>query len=281
MAMRLNGASKSGAREDVGRTIGPARGRGVKVILVAGLSSPAIRALGRLVGKYFYVEKVADANECVRRLRSDDGIGGIVIDPGLSEFDAPSFTALVRKHRPELPLFFYGSVQDIGPIRANAGPELIHYFKNPSDICRMAETIVVELTNRRVTPLLRHPKDTIVSRALEFIEANYRTIRKVEDISNHVGVSREHLSRQFTRYAGHRLSEFVNIFRIERAKELLLEGVLVKQVFSQVGFRCSSSFFKAFLKHTGIAPSVYKDAMLARRRARLAGESSRGSSGRQ
>jgi AraC-like DNA-binding protein len=68
----------------------------------------------------------------------------------------------------------------------------------------------------------------------------------------------------------------VNILRIEKAKELLMDGVLVKQVFSQVGFRCSSSFFKAFLKHTGIAPSVYKETMLVKKQARSKRQSGRG-----
>jgi len=276
-AMRLNGDDKNYS----GRTVKRAReqrapGRGVKTILVVGLSLPTMRALGRLVGKHFYIEKVADANECIQRARDGNHVGGIVVDPGVSEFDATSFAALVRKNGSDLPLFFYGSVQDVGPISAGAKPEISQYFKNPSDICKMAEAIVVRLTNGIVRPIQRHPNDTIVSRALDFIEANYRTIRKVEDISNHVGVSREHLSRQFTRFAGHKLSEFVNILRIEKAKELLMEGVLVKQVFSQVGFRCSSSFFKAFLKHTGIAPSVYKETMLVKKQARSKRQSGRG-----
>jgi AraC-like DNA-binding protein len=272
VAMRLNGASKNDPGKAARRR---ASGRSVKTILVVGLSLPTMRALGRLVGKQFYIEKVADATECVQRARSEEQIGGIVVDPGLSEFEAPTFAVLLRKYRPELPFFFYGSAQNIGPISANFKPETTQYFKNPSEICKLAEAIVVQLTNGTVRPLLRHPKDTIVSRALEFIEANYQTIRKVEDISNHVGVSREHLSRQFTRYAGHRLSEFVSIFRIEKSKELLMDGGLVKQVFSQVGFRCNSSFFKAFLKHAGIAPSVYKETMLARKQARRAREPGR------
>jgi AraC-like DNA-binding protein len=271
--MKTNNAG----RNDAGKIARRVPGRTVKTILVVGLSLPTMRALGRLVGKHFYIEKVADATECIQRARSDEQIGGIVIDPGLSEFDARTFAVLLRKYRSELPLFFYVAAQDVSSVSANAEPGITQYFINPSEICRMAEAIVVQLTDGTVRPLLWHPKDTIVSRALEFIEANYQKIKRVEDISSHVGVSREHLSRQFTRYAGHRLSEFVNIFRIEKAKELLMKGGLVKQVFSQVGFRCNSSFFKAFLKHTGIAPSVYKDTMLAKKQARRVRESGRGS----
>ena len=272
VAMRLNDGDANYAVKPAGRV----PGRGVKTIIVVGLSLPTMRALGRLVGKHFYIEKARDSAECVKRVRSDEQIGGIVVDPALSGSDASSFATLLRKYRPELPLFFYGSGQDVASISRTTKPGTAQCFKNPSEICRMAEAIVVQLTNGAVRPLLRHPKDTLVSRALEFIEANYRTIKKVEDISNHVGVSREHLSRQFTRFAGHKLSEFVSICRIEKAKELLMEGVLVKQVFSQVGFRCTSSFFKSFLKHTGIAPSVYKETMLARKQARRADGSGRG-----
>jgi AraC-like DNA-binding protein/CheY-like chemotaxis protein len=273
VAMRINNAG----RNDAGKVAKRASGRSVKTILVVGLSLPTMRALARLVGKHFYIEKVADATECIQRVRGDEQIGGIVVDPGLSEFDARTFTVLLRKYRPELPLFFYVAAQEVSSVSANTESGITQYFVNPSEICKLAEAIVVQLTDGTVRPLLWHPKDTLVSRALEFIEANYRTIRRVEDISSHVGVSREHLSRQFTRFAGHKLSEFVNILRIEKAKELLIEGGLVKQVFSQVGFRCNSSFFKAFLKHTGIAPSVYRDTMLAKKQARRMRGSGRGS----
>jgi AraC-like DNA-binding protein len=276
VAMKFNNVSRGDASKAAKRVTG----RSVKTILVVGLSLPTVRALGRLVGKHFYIEKVADANECIERVRSEEEIGGIVVDPGLLESDASAFSVSLRKYQPELPLFFYGSAQEIRSVSANVKPAMTKYFRNPSEICKMAEAIVVQLTNGAVRPILRHPKDTIVSRALEFIEANYSTIRKVEDISNHVGVSREHLSRQFTRFAGHKLSEFVNIFRIEKAKELLMEGGLVKQVFSQVGFRCNSSFFKAFLKHTGIAPSVYRDTTLTKRQTRPARSLGGGSFGR-
>jgi len=272
-AMRLNGDDRTLPAKSARR----APGRGVKTILVLGLTLPTMRALGRLVGKHFYVQKVSDVNECLERVRSDSQVGGIVVNPGFSEIDAVSVASQVRKERPELPFFFYGSAQEIGSVSTGANPELGQYFKNPSQICKMAEAIVVKLSNGVIRPLEWHPNDTIVSKALDFIEANYQTIKKVEDISNHVGVSREHLSRQFTRFAGHKLSEFVCLLRIEKAKELLMEGVLVKQVFSQVGFRCSSSFFKAFLKHTGIAPSAYKDAVLVRRQSRGKREPVRGS----
>lgn len=272
-AMRTSNADGNHA----GKVAKRVPGRSVRTILVVGLSRPTMRALGRLVGKHFYIEKVADATECIQRVRNDEQIGGIVVDPGLFEFDARTFATFVRKYRPELPLFFYVAAQYISSVSADTEPGITQYFTNPSEICKMAEAIVVQLTDGTVRPLLWHPKDTIVSRALQFIEANYRTIRRVEDISSHVGVSREHLSRQFTRFAGHKLSEFVNLFRIEKAKELLIEGGLVKQVYSQVGFRCSSSFFKAFLKHTGIAPSVYKDTMLAKKQARRMRKSGTGS----
>ena len=263
VAMRYNETNG----DDAARVVRRLPKRGVKTILVVGLSLPTMRAIGRLIGKHFYIDKAVDAAECIERVNNDDLVAGIVINPALSEIEASSFAATVRKRQSDLPIFFYGSAQDINSISLNPGPEVVQYFRNPSEICKMAEAIVVRLSDGTVEPD-RHPKDTIVSRALEFIEANYQTIKKVEDISNHVGVSREHLSRQFTRYAGHKLSEFVNIYRIEKAKELLMEGGLVKQVFSQVGFRCNSSFFKAFLKHAGTAPSVYKDTVLAKKQGR-------------
>jgi AraC-like DNA-binding protein len=96
-------------------------------------------------------------------------------------------------------------------------------------------------------------------KTLELVEANYSNIARISEISKLLGVSREHLSRQFTRFTGHTLSDFVTIYRVEKAKELLYAGSLVKQVYSEVGFKCESSFFRSFLKHVGITPRVYRD----------------------
>jgi AraC-like DNA-binding protein len=242
-----------------------ATGKGVNTVLVMGLGLPTMRALGRLLGKRFYVERAVDATDCLHRIDGNGGVGAVVVDPGVSEFDSNTFASLIRRYNPGVPLFFFGSAQDFGADNAICTGELTKCFRSPSEICKLAEEIVIVSDNHGGgRPEI--PVSSMVVKTLELVEANYSNIARISEISKLLGVSREHLSRQFTRFTGHTLSDFVTIYRVEKAKELLYGGSLVKQVYSEVGFKCESSFFRSFLKHVGITPRVYRETMLARKR---------------
>jgi AraC-like DNA-binding protein len=241
-------------------------GKGINTVLVMGLGLPTMRALGRLLGKRFYMERAGDATDCLHRIDGNGGVSVVVIDPGVSEFDSNTFASLIRRYNPKVPLFFFGSAQDFGAENVLCMGELTRCFRSPSEICKLAEEIIMVSNNHGNAGRPEIPVSNMVVKTLELVEANYSSISRISEISKSLGVSREHLSRQFTRFTGHTLSDFVTIYRVEKAKELLYAGSLVKQVYSGVGFRCESSFFRSFLKHVGITPRVYRETMLARKR---------------
>jgi len=243
-----------------------ATGKGVNTVLVMGMGLPTMRALGRLLGKRFYIERAGDATDCLHRVDGNGGVSAVVVDPGVSEFDSNTFASLIRRYNPKVPLFFFGSAQDFRVENTVCTGELTRCFKSPSEICKLAEEIIMISNNHGGPERPEIPVSSMVVKTLELVEANYSNIARISEISKLLGVSREHLSRQFTRFTGHTLSDFVTIYRVEKAKELLYAGSLVKQVYSEVGFKCESSFFRSFLKHVGITPRVYRETMLARKR---------------
>jgi AraC-like DNA-binding protein len=263
-ARRIDEYGQSGSRaEDSAKK---ATGKAINTVLVMGLGLPTMRALGRLLGKRYYMERAVDATDCLHRIGGGGAVSAVVVDPGVSEFDSNTFASLIRRYNPKVPLFFFGSAQDILAEDTLCIGELTRCFKSPSEICKLAEEIILVSTNHGGTWRPDIPVSKMVVKTLELVEANYSKIGRISEISKSLGVSREHLSRQFTRFTGHTLSDFVTIYRVEKAKELLFAGSLVKQVYSEVGFKCESSFFRSFLKHVGITPRVYRETMLARKR---------------
>jgi AraC-like DNA-binding protein len=263
-------ARRTDAFDELGMNTGvdnkKAGGRSINTVLVVGLGLPTMRALGRLLGKRFYLERAADATDCLNLIDRNGSINAVVVDPGVSEFDSSTFASLVSKYNPNIPLFFFGSAQDIGSGNLPTAIRNVRYFRSPSGICKLAEEILAVSGSGAGAARRDSAISRIVLKTLEYVEANYAQINKISDVSKTLGVSREHLSRQFTRYTGHTLSDFVTVYRVEKAKELLYAGSLVKQVYSEVGFKCESSFFRSFLKHVGITPRVYRETMLARKR---------------
>lgn len=72
-------------------------------------------------------------------------------------------------------------------------------------------------------------------------------------------ISRSYLSKIFNQEFGQSFSDFVNSYRIEKSKELLIkEDISMPEIAERSGFNSVSTFRRAFIKHTGLKPSQYK-----------------------
>ena len=96
-----------------------------------------------------------------------------------------------------------------------------------------------------------------VSRAMELIEADYAIDLSIADIARQVGVSADHLTRQFNRTLGITPSEYLRRFRFARAIELLRQQTAVGNVSRMVGFSHISHFSREFKAMFGMNPSEY------------------------
>ena len=92
---------------------------------------------------------------------------------------------------------------------------------------------------------------------MELIEADYAQELSLADIARQVGVSADHLTRQFNRILGITPSEYLRRFRFARAIELLRGQVAVGEVSRQVGFSHISHFSREFKAMFGMNPSEY------------------------
>lgn len=79
---------------------------------------------------------------------------------------------------------------------------------------------------------------------------------RVEDMAQKVAMSPRSFYRKFTANYGVTPAKFVERLRLERARDLVAEGVPVKRVFMAVGFRSEAAFRQAFKSHFGVPPSV-------------------------
>ena len=99
---------------------------------------------------------------------------------------------------------------------------------------------------------------TLVSNVLAYINSHLGEIRSTSDIASALYVSREYLSRSFSRETGMRLGEYLTERRVSAAKELILGGTSPDEAAEVCGFGNYSYFINVFRRKTGVTPGVMR-----------------------
>jgi AraC-like DNA-binding protein len=108
-----------------------------------------------------------------------------------------------------------------------------------------------------------------VVNALKYIDRNLANIHSSSDISKALRLSREHVSRAFSKQTGQKMWEFVNRLKVERAKQMLTaKPHLVKQIYPDLGFGCQSTFYNAFKRYAGVTPGRFRKQRLGKKKGR-------------
>lgn len=85
---------------------------------------------------------------------------------------------------------------------------------------------------------------------------------KISDVAAAIGSNRTYVSNAINNAGGMSFSDYVNSRRIEFAKKLLSAGAekgdqILKNTAAESGFASFPSFYRAFVKHTGMSPSEW------------------------
>lgn len=121
------------------------------------------------------------------------------------------------------------------------------------------EEQIEEFTNTLVEEENRHAYGAAVSKIITYIEGNYAESISLEDLSSYVHLNRSYLSSLFKKETGENIYDYLQRFRLEKAKELLVsQRGSIQQIASQVGISDPAYFSKLFKKHVGQTPMEYR-----------------------
>ncbi len=99
----------------------------------------------------------------------------------------------------------------------------------------------------------------IMRKAVNYLRENLSKRVTLEELANHVSLSRSYLSTIFKAELGQSFTDFVNQMRIEKSKELLLNPALsLAAIADLVGYTDQSYFTKKFALLTGLSPGQYR-----------------------
>lgn len=106
----------------------------------------------------------------------------------------------------------------------------------------------------------RHSKSApqSIRQARDYIEDRLSENPTLDDLATITGLSPFHLSRLFQRNWGLPPHAYQNHRRIQRAKEMLVQGLPGDEVAYALGFFDQSHFIRQFKKQVGVTPHVYR-----------------------
>ncbi len=109
-------------------------------------------------------------------------------------------------------------------------------------------------------------KKTSFSRKVqEYLSAHYSERITSEDAAGELFYSQSYFCRIFREVFGVSFLEYLSMYRVSKARELLLKGEMsISEVAEQVGFLELSYFSRRFKHYVGVSPSEYQKSQLSK-----------------
>jgi len=101
---------------------------------------------------------------------------------------------------------------------------------------------------------------SMVSKAIAYINQNYRKDISLDDVSREVNISPYYFSKRFKEETGVNFIDYLTTLRIDHAKVLLKENQLsMKEICAQIGYSDPNYFSRIFKKLVNLTPSEYRE----------------------
>ena len=188
----------------------------------------------------YFRKRILFRKECFERISDSTGLYLNLKQKGIIIIDRDAL------HHKEIRAIFSGIEEDM--ISDNSGelPALISLFSLLIKIeknTRGNDVIRYKLQDKRVTEIINYIDDNLAN------DLSYKSISKLFYISE------KNLFKLFKKETGFSLGKYVATKRINKAKELLFEGLSANDAALATGFSDYSVFYRSFLNLTGISPT--------------------------
>lgn len=162
--------------------------------------------------------------------------------------------------------------QEAADHRSGTQAPVTRFLLKPSKMNEINEAL--SAMTEKLNPLSASPEGTketegptfpgnfIVSRALQYIEAEYTSRLSLQEVADHCFVSQRHLSKLLNRYEGKSFYDILNDVRIRHAKQLLENSELkISDISELTGYSDPAHFARIFKKVTGLSANEYRNTL--------------------
>ena len=136
----------------------------------------------------------------------------------------------------------------------------------PGELNRLARlmeflALAIESANRDSKTSPRKPEynaKVYVEYAVNYLQANYHNA-KINDVAQKIGINRSYLTSIFRQQMGISPQEYLMQYRMDKAREILLESdISVQEIALRVGYDNALTFSKIYKNYYGLSPAHYR-----------------------
>ena len=130
-------------------------------------------------------------------------------------------------------------------------------FEMMADIFKLMAVVVKNKDELHIEENTANKNKDVITEIFDYIDNNYMNSFSVGDITNDIHLSVPHFMRVFKNATGMTFKYYLNLYRINIATKMLLQGSSVSKAASDCGFDNINTFIRLFKGFKGITPTGY------------------------
>lgn len=159
---------------------------------------------------------------------------------------------------------YYKITDNEGLVGFNTDSDGLRLYETASDSIEKMKLWVERFVDNYIDLVKLQKPETGVELVKKYLEKHYSESINREDIEQIVHLNADYLNRIFKASTGYSLMEYIQYYRIQRGKELLIKtSETISDISLNVGYESPAYFSKIFKKLTGITPQEYRTSIIS------------------
>lgn len=127
-------------------------------------------------------------------------------------------------------------------------------------------TMFARIYFEQKTPALRSElnKETVIH-CIAYIQNHFDEDITLDEITKHSAMSKTRFCSLFSEITGTSFKNYLNMFRIKKASEMILTGEKLSSVSTRCGYNDFSTFYRNFKKYMSVSPTEYQEIAMQKK----------------
>ncbi|MCQ2523433.1 MAG: AraC family transcriptional regulator [Lachnospiraceae bacterium] len=132
-------------------------------------------------------------------------------------------------------------------------------MKTIEEVCAIHDVMCIDLCKKMRDLRKNQVLSKHIVKCVDYIYAHLHYRITIEELADYLELSVSYLSKLFKKEMGMALSDYINMLKIDKAKEMLLyTDEKIIDIANSLSFSSQSHFIKVFSTFTGVTPFVFR-----------------------